>query len=183
MEIYRKKSRTNRSLLFRYADAPLSIRSPQNTKVPQISGKSGCLRCFFCVCQGCTGSVYSGCSVMKSHSGWDAVSWQRVRMSWYRVGVRIPARYLWIPWWLSPPAKTGKPVFLCIDSRHVVLVFCPVHIPDLDAVRGVQCTSYRYCLSSMRVSFFIFPLYRAFRPSHSRTAHAHTTLRSRRSVP
>ena len=95
----------------------------------------------FCVCQGCTGSVYSGCSVMKSHSGWDAVSWQRVRMSWYRVGVRIPARYLWIPWWLSPPAKTGKPVFLCIDLRHVILVFCPVRVPELDAVRGVQCIS------------------------------------------
>lgn len=80
-------------------------------------------------------------------------------------------------------AACKQTVFLCIDRRHVILVFCPVHVPDLDAVRGVQCTSYRYCLSSMRVSFFIFPLYRAFRPSHSRTAHAHTMLRSRRSVP
>ena len=80
-------------------------------------------------------------------------------------------------------AACKQTVFLCIDRRHVILVFCPVHVPDLDAVRGVQCTSYRCCLSSMRVSFFIFPLYRAFRPSHSRTAHAHTMLRSRRSVP
>lgn len=76
---------------------------------------------------------------MKSHSGWDAVSWQRVRMSWYRVGVRIPARHLWIP--VVVVAACKQTVFLCIDSRHVILVFCPVRVPDLDAVRGVQCIS------------------------------------------
>ena len=28
-------------------------------------------------------------------------------MSWYRIGVWIPAKYIWIPWWLSPPANPG----------------------------------------------------------------------------